>query len=91
MAGRLEGKIAVITGGGSGMGKAMAHRFTEEGASVVLADIPLGGSKAQLTFFAENLLDADYRVQGIDFGSLGFAGNVYGTPRRLGADLKLAF
>ncbi|MCX7863573.1 MAG: SDR family NAD(P)-dependent oxidoreductase, partial [Novosphingobium sp.] len=36
---RLEGKIAVITGAGSGMGKAMAQRFTEEGAKVVLADI----------------------------------------------------
>lgn len=39
MAGRLEGKIAVITGAGSGMGKAMAHRFTAEGAKLVLADI----------------------------------------------------
>ena len=39
MAGRLDGKIAVITGGGSGMGKAMARRFTEEGARVVVADI----------------------------------------------------
>ena len=36
---RLEGKIAVITGAGSGMGKAMALRFTEERARVVLADI----------------------------------------------------
>lgn len=36
---RLEGKIAVITGGGSGMGKAMAQLFTAEGARVVLADI----------------------------------------------------
>jgi NAD(P)-dependent dehydrogenase (short-subunit alcohol dehydrogenase family) len=39
MAGRLQHKICVITGAGSGMGKAMAHRFVEEGAKVILADI----------------------------------------------------
>ncbi len=39
MAGRLEGKIAVITGAGSGMGKAMAELFSSQGAQVVLADI----------------------------------------------------
>lgn len=39
MAGRLEGKIAVITGAGSGMGKAMAEIFSAEGARLVLADI----------------------------------------------------
>ena len=36
---RLAGKIAVITGAGSGMGKAMADLFVREGAKVVLADI----------------------------------------------------
>jgi NAD(P)-dependent dehydrogenase (short-subunit alcohol dehydrogenase family) len=36
---RLENKIAVITGAGSGMGKAMAELFSAEGAQVVLADI----------------------------------------------------
>jgi len=39
MAGRLEGKIAVVTGGASGMGKAISERFVDEGARVVLADI----------------------------------------------------
>lgn len=36
---RLENKVAVITGGGAGMGKAMGELFTREGARVVLADI----------------------------------------------------
>lgn len=39
MAGRLQGKVAVITGAGSGMGKAMAELFSAEGAKLVLADI----------------------------------------------------
>jgi NAD(P)-dependent dehydrogenase (short-subunit alcohol dehydrogenase family) len=36
---RLAGKIAVITGAGSGMGKAMAEMFAKEGATVICADI----------------------------------------------------
>jgi NAD(P)-dependent dehydrogenase (short-subunit alcohol dehydrogenase family) len=39
MAGRVAGKIAVITGAGSGMGRAMAEMFAAEGANVVCADI----------------------------------------------------
>ena len=35
---RLEGKVTIITGAGSGMGKAMAEKFAEEGARVVCAD-----------------------------------------------------
>lgn len=35
----FEGKVAVITGGASGLGKAMAERFAAEGVKLVLADI----------------------------------------------------
>jgi NAD(P)-dependent dehydrogenase (short-subunit alcohol dehydrogenase family) len=37
--GRLDGKVAVITGAGSGMGRASALLFTREGAAVLVADV----------------------------------------------------
>jgi NAD(P)-dependent dehydrogenase (short-subunit alcohol dehydrogenase family) len=36
--GLLDGKVAIITGAGSGMGRAMAKRFADEGAKVVAVD-----------------------------------------------------
>lgn len=36
---RLENKVAIITGGASGIGERMVHRFSEEGATVIAADI----------------------------------------------------
>lgn len=39
MTGRLEGKVAVVTGGGSGIGQATAVRFAAEGATVGVLDL----------------------------------------------------
>ena len=48
----LEGKVAVITGGASGIGRAVAERAAAEGMKIVLADIeegPLKEAEGELT------------------------------------------
>lgn len=44
MNGRLEGKIAIITGAGTGIGEAAAHTFAKEEACVVTKKIASGAN-----------------------------------------------
>jgi NAD(P)-dependent dehydrogenase (short-subunit alcohol dehydrogenase family) len=52
--GRLDGRTAVITGGGSGIGRATAHRFAQEGARLVL----VGWTESKLRECAAEIGDA---------------------------------
>ncbi|MGH6868711.1 MAG: SDR family NAD(P)-dependent oxidoreductase, partial [Methylocella sp.] len=48
MAGILDGKVALITGAGSGIGQATARIFAREGAKLVLADVVAEGGNRTL-------------------------------------------
>jgi NAD(P)-dependent dehydrogenase (short-subunit alcohol dehydrogenase family) len=58
MAGILEGKVAIITGAGSGIGRATSKIFAREGAKLVLADVIEDGGKQTLAMVADTGRDA---------------------------------
>jgi NAD(P)-dependent dehydrogenase (short-subunit alcohol dehydrogenase family) len=80
---RFEGRTAVITGGGSGIGLATVRRLAEEGARVVVADIdPLAGKAAadavdglfvQTDVTSEEQVEALYAAAVERFGSVDVA------------------
>jgi len=56
MAGRLEGKVAVITGGASGIGAGTVERFIVEGARCVIADIQVEAGTAFAKQFGDKAI-----------------------------------
>lgn len=51
---RLEGKVAIVTGAASGMGKAIAELYAKEGASVVVSDLNFEGAVAVVAGITAN-------------------------------------
>jgi NAD(P)-dependent dehydrogenase (short-subunit alcohol dehydrogenase family) len=53
---RLEGKVAIVTGGGGGIGSAVARRLVSEGAKVAIADLFLDSAERAAQPLGENAL-----------------------------------
>ncbi|HET8615038.1 MAG TPA: 3-oxoacyl-ACP reductase [Actinomycetales bacterium] len=85
MAGRLDGKVAVVTGGCSGIGLATVRRFAEEGAHLVIGDVdaengPVVAAEVAGRFVHCDVTDAEqvealFRTAKDEFGSVDVAFN----------------
>ena len=60
MANLLEHKVAIVTGGGSGIGEAIAYQFGAEGARVVVSDIDDAGGKRTVSRLRDRRCEAIY-------------------------------
>ena len=64
--GRLENKVAIITGAAQGMGAAHAKRFVEEGAKVVITDLNEEKGQAFAAELGENAIFVKQNVTSED-------------------------
>ena len=81
---RLQGKVAVVTGAASGMGKAIAILYAKEGAKVVVSDLTLegaGATVAEITAFGgtATAVEADISKERDVYRLIKAALNSYGT------------
>ena len=81
MTGELAGKVAVVTGGANGIGRAVVERFVAEGARVVVADVDEAAGKRvaaaigeQAAFARTDVADAVQVQELVDFTVARFGG-----------------
>ena len=85
MAGRLQGKVALVTAAGQGIGRAIAEAFVAEGAQVIATDIDegkldgiKGAKRLKLDVLSSDAVAALARDIGKEFGGLDVLANIAG-------------
>jgi 2-keto-3-deoxy-L-fuconate dehydrogenase len=84
MSGRVQGKVALVTAAGQGIGRAIAEKFADEGAKVIATDVDpnkLQGLRAKLRkldVLSQDDIDALGRDVGREFGPLDILVNCAG-------------
>ncbi|HQR89822.1 MAG TPA: SDR family NAD(P)-dependent oxidoreductase, partial [Caulobacter sp.] len=63
---RLEGKIAIVTGGAGGIGSATARRLTSEGATTVIADLDLERARVVAAEIGHGATAFHYDAESVD-------------------------
>ena len=81
MSDELAGKVAIVTGGASGIGRATVERFVEEGARVVIADVDVDAGQSLAgeledvaAFHQTDITNADQVQAAVDFAVDHFGG-----------------
>jgi NAD(P)-dependent dehydrogenase (short-subunit alcohol dehydrogenase family) len=77
---RLEGRVAAVVGGGSGMGRAVSLRLAEEGAVVHVADLSGGAAKAVVA--EVEAAGGSARAHEVDATDNGALGELFGDIDR---------
>jgi NAD(P)-dependent dehydrogenase (short-subunit alcohol dehydrogenase family) len=77
--GRLEGRTAVVTGAGSGIGLATVHRFADEGANVVAVDIDVEAGDKAADEAGGIFVQADVSLQADVVRAFAVAHETYGS------------
>jgi NAD(P)-dependent dehydrogenase (short-subunit alcohol dehydrogenase family) len=81
----LQGQVALVTGGGSGIGRATALAFSKEGIKVVVADISIHGGEQTVemirqaggeAFFIKTDVSKADEVETLDLPSRSFLGKL---------------